>query len=469
MHHGRTARKLCWLASLLWIVPVIALAGCGAHQVAAPAAQPEPVVHLARPERRTIERAVGQPAFINAYEQTSIYPKIPGYVKKWNVDIGDRIQKDLLLADLFVPELDAQFQQQQAEVARDDILIEVAKQLVEVAGKQLQVSIAEVERARADVGKYQSAVDRWESEVKRLGKMVDERVVSEQILDESQKQLKSNIAARDASLAAATAAEASEMAQRAALDKARVDVDAARANAKVARTVEQRYAALVSYTRLTAPYDGIVVVRNANTGDFVQPAVGDKSVEHDSANRSTMGAPIYVVARTDLVRVYVDVPEIDANHVSAGTEARVRIQALDDTEIPGAVTRTSWALNVQSRTLRAEIDLPNPESKLLPGMYAYATVMIKRAGVMALPVAAIVEAGNQNYCYLLVDGKAVQTPLQTGIRDSQWIEVPKKQVRGEWLPLTGDEEVILGILSEISGGQPVRVGTVDSGSSGKQL
>ena len=453
------ARKLRW--HVCWPVALLALtlAGCGEHQVAAPAAQTEPRVHLTHPERRTIERTVGQPAFVNAYEQTSIYPKISGYVKKWNVDIGDRIEKDALLADLFVPELDAQFQQQQAEVARDEILIEVARQLVEVAEKQLQVSAAEVERAKADVAKYQSMVDRWESEVKRLGKMVDERVVSAQVLDESQKQLKSDIAARNAAMAAVTAAEASEMSQRASLEKARVDVDAARANAKVALTVEQRYAALVSYTRLTAPYDGIVVIRNANTGDFVQPAVGDKSVERDSANRSAMGAPIYVVARTDLVRIFVDVPEIDANHVSIGTEARVRIQALDDTEITGAVTRTSWSLNVQSRTLRAEIDLPNPESKLLPGMYAYAMVLIKRAGVMALPVAAIVEAGNQNYCYLLVDGKAMQTPIQTGISDGQWTEVARKKVGDEWIPLTGDEEVILGNLSEISDGQAVQVET----------
>ncbi len=174
-----------------------------------------------------------------------------------------------------------------------------------------------------------------------------------------------------------------------------------------------------------------------------------------------MGAPIYIVARTDLVRIYVDVPEIDANHVSAGTEARVRIQALDNTEIPGNVTRTSWALNVQSRTLRAEIDLPNPDAKLLPGMYAYAMVLIKRTDVMALPVTAIVEAGNQSYCYLLVEGKAVKTPLQTGISDGHWIEVAKKQFQGEWTALTGDEQVILGNLSEVSGGAAVQVMTAD--------
>jgi RND family efflux transporter MFP subunit len=467
MHHRPAAHRRRWHPCWSLIALLVHLAGCGAQQKGAPSAHTEPRVEVTHPARRTIERTVGQPAFVNAYEQTSIYPKISGYVKKWNVDIGDRIEKDSLLADLFVPELDAQFDQQQAEVARDEILIQVAKRTVEVAERQLQVAAAEFARAKADVGKYQSAVERWESEVKRLGQMVEERVVDRQVLDESQKQLKSNIAARDAAMAAVTAAEASELAQQATLDKSRVDVDAARANTKVAQTVEQRYAALVSYTRLTAPYDGIVVIRNANTGDFVQPALGDKSIDQDTANRSSMGTPVYVVARTDLVRIFVDIPELDANHVSAGTEARVRIQALDDTEIPGTVTRTSWALNVQSRTLRAEIDLPNPDAKMLPGMYAYAMVLIKREHVMSLPVAAIVEAGNQSYCYLLVNGKAVQTPIQTGISDGHWTEVARKQVRGDWVPLTGDEEVMLGDLSEIGGGQAVEVLTPNTAPPSK--
>ena len=76
----------------------------------------------------------------------------------------------------------------------------------------------------------------------------------------------------------------------------------------------------MSYTSLTATYDGIVVVRNANTGDFVQPAGGDKSVSRHASDLTVgHGALIYVVARTDLIRVYVDVPEIDANNVTVGT------------------------------------------------------------------------------------------------------------------------------------------------------
>ncbi|HTU25664.1 MAG TPA: hypothetical protein VMF30_09720, partial [Pirellulales bacterium] len=136
-------------------------------------------------------------------------------------------------------------------------------------------------------------------------------------------------------------------------------------------------------------------------------------------------------------------------------------------EIPGSVTRTSWALNVKSRTLRAEIDLPNPNAKLLPGMYAYARVHIHRDGVMALPNAAIFNSGNQNYCYLLVAGKAMQTPIQTGISDGHFTEVPKKQIHDQWIDWAGDEQVILGNLSEISGGQAVEVASSDTSSGGQ--
>ena len=442
----------------LWLFLTVPLLGCGTAEKPAPAARPRPRVHVTTPAARTLSRHIGQPAFVNAYEQTAMYPKIAGYIQAWNVDIGDRIHKDQVLAELFVPELQSQFQEKQAELERDRVLIEVAEQLVDVAQSRLVAAAADVERAKADVGKYESAVERWESEVKRLSKMVAEGVVARQILDESQKQLKSDLSARDAALSAVDSAAADEASRRADVGKARADVDAARARTKVAEAVERRYEALVSYLKLTSPYDGIVVVRNANTGDFVQPASGDKSVDRDTVHASTgHGEPIYVVARVDKVRVFVDIPEMFAHYVHEGTQARVRLQALDDEELRAAVVRTSWSLNVQTRTLRAEVDLENPEARILPGMYAYAEVLIERKNALTVPLAATVELGNQKCCYLLRDGIAVKTPVETGLDDGEKVEVFKKMVKDRWVPFAGDEEVILGDLAEISDGQQVDV------------
>ena len=201
------------------------------------------------------------------------------------------------------------------------------------------------------------------------------------------------------------------------------------------------------------------MVRNANTGDFVQPAAGDQSAPPMTIGTTSSGRPdpIYVVARTDKVRIFVNVPEMEANHVGPGTAARVRVQALDDGEFHGSVTRTSWALNTQTRTLRAEIDLPNPDAKLLPGMYAYADVLIKREGVWAVPADVVVELGNQNCIFLYQDQKAIKTPVQTGTSDGKWTEIVRQEVHGQWQPPSTDDQIIQGKLDEISNGQSVNV------------
>ena len=135
-----------------------------------------------------------------------------------------------------------------------------------------------------------------------------------------------------------------------------------------------------------------------------------------------------MVDRTDIVRIFVDIPEQDANYVHIGTKATVLAKAYRDEPIPGTVTRTSWALNVKSRTLRAEIDLPNPGSQLLPGMYAYAKVIIERPGVRALPLAALTYRGDQTFCWRYENGKAVRTEIETGVSDGEWIEVTNRRV-----------------------------------------
>jgi HlyD family secretion protein len=450
MRHGTLRHWLtdCLMPCLLGAA--LAGTGCGQKEQAASPVHVTPRVHVQQPVRRTIERSVGQPAFIEAYEQTSIYPKIAGYIESWKVDIGDRVKENEVLAELFVPELDAQFEQKKAQAEQDEVSITASQKMVAVAEQTRAMADAAVDQAKADLGSYEAAVERWESEVQRLAGLVDEKVVDRQILDESQKQLKSNVSQREGAKAGIAASRAKVLARRADVDKAKVDVDVARAKAKVSQADRQRYAELVSYTKLTAPYDGVVVARNANTGDFVQSAGGDQSASRGSADQSPgRSAPVYVVARTDRVRVFIDVPEIDAEHIHVGSQARIRVQALDDAEFVDKVTRTSWSLNVRTRTLRAEVDLPNPESTLLPGMYAYGYLEVKRSDVLAVPDEAIVELGNKECCFLLEDGKSIKTPIMAGASDGTWTEIVKKYVHGRWEPFTGTEQVIIGDLSHL--------------------
>jgi HlyD family secretion protein len=227
-------------------------------------------------------------------------------------------------------------------------------------------------------------------------------------------------------------------------------------------------AALVDYLTITAPYDGVVYARNVNLGDFVTPAAGDPTQGVFSQGVSPGKAtPLYVLNRIDPVLVIVGVPEADAAYVAPGTRARVRVPALANHEFEAKVTRTSWALNATSRTLAAQVELPNPKAKFLPGMYAYGSVFIERLGVRSIPVSSVTQIGNQTYCYLALDRKAVQTAVQTGVSDGTWVEVTGKLVRSSgsaeetWEAFDGTEAVIVGDLSELSDGTSVHV---DSGN-----
>jgi hypothetical protein len=167
------------------------------------------------------------------------------------------------------------------------------------------------------------------------------------------------------------------------------------------------------------------------------------------------------VAESDAINIVCRVDK-EAGDPRAVTRGQVRIFALDDTEIPAEATRSTWALNFKSRTLRTEIDLPNRGAKLLPGMYAYGKLLIERANVKAVPLPAVLEIGNQFGCYFHVGGKAVWMQVQTGVNDGKWIEVQKKVLNGEPINFDGSEEIIISKLDELSNGKPVHVSLPES-------
>jgi multidrug efflux pump subunit AcrA (membrane-fusion protein) len=333
-----------------------------------------------------------------------------------------------------------------------------------VSQRNVTAATEQVAQARADTKRYEADVKRWQSEVKRLTGLVKERVVDQQVLDETQRQLESSQALLEASRVLIRTRDAQRQAADATQSQSKVAISVAEARVPVAIAEERRLAALVDYLKITAPYDGVVLARNVNLGDFVTPASGDPSQGAFSLgvspNRST---PLYLLNRIDPVLFVVGVPEADAAYVAAGTKARVRVPALASHEFEARVTRTSWALNPTSRTLQAQVELPNPKGKFLPGMYAYGSVLIERRDVRAVPVSAVTQIGNQTYCYLAVDGKAVRTAVQTGVSDGTWVEVAGRLVRsagsseGTWKAFDGTEAVITGDLSEISDGQTVSV------------
>ncbi len=391
------------MAPALWLLAALSATGLlrrRRHRSSSWIVSEPPSVQVIRPPVRTIVRVVGQPSFIQAYEHTAIYAKLTSFVEKWVVDIGDRVKKGDVLAHMFMPELVQEHETKKADVALAKELIARATNLDDEANADVLAAESQVAEAQSIIGKYQAEVDRWKSEVERLRVETEKGIVAPQIVLESNNQLRSSTAAREAAQAALLAARATLSAKKAAAATSKVDVSVARARLVVAESEQKRVEALVGYLTLIAPYDGVIVVRNANTGDFVVQSSGDPSARSMSPDLAPdRAAPIFVVDRTDVVRIFVDIPEGDADFVQKGTKATVLAKAFRDLELPASVTRTSWALNVKSRTLRAEIDLPNPDERLLPGMYAYGKVIIERPGIRALPLDALTYSGEQTFCW----------------------------------------------------------------------
>ena len=464
--HGFRIVSPAAAGSSFWLLAALVAPGCGHEaKIDFKTVTKPPTVQVINPPVRTIVRVVGQPSFIEAYERTSVFPKLTAYIEKWNVDIGDKVKKGETLATLFVPELVEDHRDEEGDGRARQATDRAGRKVVKVAEADVKSAKASLAEAKAILDKFEAMVERWDSEVKRLQNEVNRGVVDPQVLLESTNQLKSSTAAREAAKATISKAEADLLSREATLAKAKVDVQVAQADLVGGRERGKADRGLGGLPQ--APR----ALRRRDRGPQCQHvrlrlALHGRSHRHGTAPHLSPGgaAPIYVVDRTDIVRIFVDIPEQDANYVHIGTKATVLAKGYRDQPIPGSVTRTSWALNVKSRTLRAEIDLPNPNSQLLPGMYAYAKVIIERPGVRALPLAALTHSGEKTYCWKHENGKAVRAEIQTGVSDGEWIEVtnyqlpPARQRRADpWAPVSGSEQVILGDLSILAEGGPVEI------------
>lgn len=422
MHfHGSSigaARHCCWSLILPCVAGAafVGLAG-GCYQYptsppsepAAAEAPSRPQVTLVQPQRQTVRRQFKRPGYnIEAYQRTPLYAKISGYVRKWNFDMGNRVRKDEIMAELWVPEMEVELQQKKAAIDQAE---------------------AEIQQARAAVLRARAEYDRTKSQSERLAR-IGNRVLDRDSVDEARFGFE---------------------ASKAGVAKAEADVKAAEARLQVAQKVHEYTQTLLQYTKIRAPFDGIVTQqRTINEGDFVQPVAGRK------------GDALFVIEQVDPLRVFVDVPEMEAVWLHEGAAASVRSQSLPGQEFRGTVTRTSRALNPSSRTLRTQVDLPNPKGTLLSGLYVDVTITVEHQNVWTLPASAVVIKGEESFCYRRENDKAIRTPVQVGLRGDKIIEVLKKQTlstkpgeEGRWEELSGEEMIIASDPASLTDRQPV--------------
>jgi multidrug efflux pump subunit AcrA (membrane-fusion protein) len=448
------------LPALALVVAASAAAGLGGCSKAynGPAANPATPTagtaggsfSLVKPERVTLYLSVRQPGSIYAYEQTPIFSKLAGYVQKWHVDIGDRLRKGDLLAELWVPEMEVELKQKEALVQQAEAEIKQATEAAAAAEASLGSAEAKIKEAESGRLRAKAQYDRMKSQFERLARVGQSGVLDKDSVEETRYGFEAAAAGLEEVEAKVKSAEAGRDESAAKLRKARTDIIVAEAHLQVAKQNRDQVTTLLQYAKLTAPFDGVVTKRNVATDHFVQPATGTKA------------EPLFVVERRDIVRVFVEVPEADAGWVNKGNPARIRVQAIQGQEFSGEVTRTSYALDRTARTLVAEIDLPNPKDQLRPGMYVLATITAEQPDVLALPAAAIategdVTRGYQSYCFIVDGGKAVRTPVQVGRSDGKFVEVLSKQKSGSpaaWEPFTG-QEMVAGSAKGLIDGQTV--------------
>src|SRR5467141_435421 len=302
-------------------------------------------------------RQVAAPATIQAFFVTDLYAKNAGYISRINNDIGDHVKKGQVLAIIDDPELQAQSEQAQATVGQ-------AKAMLDVAKRELMGFEADLELQRVTL--------------QRQKELFAGRAATAQALDEAQ-------AKKDLS--------------RATVETGKAKISLAEANLRAARADANRLQTLVEYNKIIAPFDGVVTRRLVNPGDLVQAAT------------STRTTPLFTCQKIDVVRVFAEVPESSASAIRPGTRVEVRPYDAAEPTVKGAVTRIANALDLSTRTMRVEIDLPNSDEKLQPGMYARVTFAIEPSKTGAAnPPSLIDNGGTRRGTLVPTNGAADPSP-----------------------------------------------------------
>lgn len=443
--------------TVLGLVIILASTGCTKQTPPPAAAAPStaPAIVIVQPQKQPVAWVVEQPGTIQAFEETVLYPKIPGYVRALSadpskadrpaydrlIDIGSRVKADQVLVDLFVPELDEELKQKQALVRQAEAEVAQSRKALAASDAAITSAKAMVTESKAGLSRAQALFDRWKSESDRVTRLVASGVIDSQTRDETLNQFKAAEATRAEVMAKVASAEASVVKVQADRDKAAADVVAAEARLDVAKADVRRIAALLEYTHIKAPFEGIVTRRSVNTGDYVT-ADGKHG--------------LFAVAKIDPVRVVINVPESDAGLVVEGQPVHVSLPTSDGLHVSGKVVRTSWSLEPGSRTLRTEVDLPNTEGRLRPGMYASAKLTIELPADWSVPAAAIGKINDEPVLYLVENGKATRVVVQLHRGDAKFTQILKYRRANstEWNRITGEER-FASPASAITNGQAI--------------
>ncbi len=401
-------------------------------------------VKVVHPRKGGLTRTTTQPGVLHAFEYADLYAKASGFLTAQVVDIGDTVERGQVLAEIYDPEREQEVEQAAAAVEQGKAQVQQALAKVTTAEAAVTAAKALVKQRKADVARYVAARKYHEKEYLRYIELTQQKAVDYRVSDEKQKQYESSLSAEEEAKAAVKTAQADLAQAEADVETAKANVAAARANVRILTAREQQADILVRYLKITSPYDGVVTNRNYHRGDFIR-----------SADQGTQ-PPMLSVARTDRMRVVVFVPDRDVPYLDRGDEAVVRVDAFAGEEFRGRVSRFSEYEDPTNRTMRAEIDLPNPSGRLREGMYGGVSILLEPpSNKLVIPSSALqkkTEAGEAEV--FVADGdrarrRKIQVSRDDGIRS---------EVSGG---LSERDQVVVSYSGSLEDGEPIIAQAVD--------
>jgi multidrug efflux pump subunit AcrA (membrane-fusion protein) len=335
-----------WKVILFCIVAaaVVAAAGLAGEEAAVKAAGEEkhgiPAVTAVKVVQAPKDVELSLPGSISAVAEASIYARAAGYVVKRMVDLGDHVKAGQVMAVLDTPELDLQVAQLEAAVAQ--------------AKQQLAQTKAALVQAQAQLDLAKITFERYDSLLKK-------GAVAKQDTDTQESAFKTS---------------------KALVEAQQASIHAAEENVKSAQASLDRQLRLQEYKNVTAPVAGVVTARNIDTGYLISTsgaAQGNGPLDSPGAQNGAGGNnEMFRVAQIGTLRILISVPQASATGIVVGMPARVTVNEFPGRNFLGKVTRTSGSLDPNSRTLQTQIDVPNTDGKLFPGMYAQVYLQIHR-------------------------------------------------------------------------------------------
>lgn len=378
-----------------------ALSGCGSGRKAAADTAQAPPAAVVKVTRGNISDTLEIASEFQPFQEVDVYAKVSGYIQKLDVDYGTHVKQGQVLATLEIPELQQQIQQDEATVRRNEHDLARAKE--ELNRAQSAYKVAHLTYTRlADVQKTQP------------------ELVAQQEIDEVQgKDLE---------------ADAEVSAERAALDSAEQGLLAA----KAALGKDQ---ALYDYSRMTAPFDGVVTQLYAFQGALLPAGTSSSSNKGDSA--------LCRLSQNNLLRLVIPVPERAVPSLHIGGAVAVDVSAIGRT-FQGKIVRFSDQIDQATRTMRTEVDVPNPKYELVPGMYASVKIPLHSvAQVLTVPIQAVQLSGEGKGVALVVGAgnKLERRELTLGLQSPTVVEVMSG--------VAENEAVVFGSLDQYKPGEVI--------------